>query len=272
MRAGLVQLTSTDDRSRNMEAAERLVRSAARSGAELVVLPEMFTRLGPPEVRRTAGEPLDGPTSRWASALARELGLHLLAGSFLEVVPGQERHFNTSCLFDPEGHRVALYRKIHLFDCTFPGAAFRESETALPGETPVVAPLGGGPRLGLGICYDLRFPELFRILALEGADLVALPAAFTERTGRDHWEVLVRARAIENQVFMLAAGQVGASTKSLRWFGRSMIVDPWGTVLAMAPDRECAVVADLDLEAQREVRRTMPVLPNRRPSTYRWPS
>lgn len=271
MRVGLVQLTSTEDRSRNLEVAERLVRGAAAAGAGLVVLPEMFAVLGPPEIRRAAAEPLDGPTFRWAEALARELGLHLLAGSILEAVPDEARHFNTSCLFDPEGRRAALYRKIHLFDCTFPGAAFQESATALAGDTPTMADLPGGPRLGLSICYDLRFAELFRILALQGADLVALPAAFTERTGRDHWEVLVRARAIENQVFMLAAGQVGASTKSMRWYGRSMVVDPWGVVLAQAPDRECFVCADLDLDAQQEIRRTLPALPNRRPQAYRWP-
>lgn len=270
MRVGLVQLTSSEDRDRNLEAADRHVRGAAAAGASLVVLPEMFSALGPPEIRRAAAEPLDGPTSAWAGALARELGLHLLAGSFLEAVPGDERHYNTSCLFDPEGRRVASYRKIHLFDCSFPGAAFHESETALPGDRPALAELPGELKLGLSICYDLRFPELFRLLALEGADLVALPAAFTERTGRDHWEVLVRARAIENQVFMLAAGQVGATGK-MRWYGRSMIVDPWGIPLAVAPDRETFVVADLDLEAQREVRHTMPALSNRRPEAYRWP-
>ena len=271
MRVGLVQLTSTADRDRNLEVAEGLVRQAHASGAELVVLPEMFAVLGPPEVRRAAAEPLEGPTSRWAAILARELGLHLVAGSVLEEVPGQERHYNTSCVYDPEGRRVAVYRKIHLFDCAFPGAAFMESETALPGEAHAVAPLPGHLGLGLSICYDLRFPELFRILALEGADLVALPAAFTERTGRDHWEVLVRARAIENQVFMLAAGQVGASTKSLRWYGRSMVVDPWGTVLAQAPDREGYLTADLDLGAQQALRQTMPALANRRPRAYSWP-
>ncbi len=271
MRVALIQLTSTEDRDGNLERAERLIRQARSAGAELVVLPEMFHCLGPAEIRLEAAEPLDGPTGTWAGALSRELGIHLVAGSLLERIPDEIRHFNTSCLFDPEGHRVALYRKIHLFDCDFPGAAFHESETARPGEAPVLARLGQGPRLGLSICYDLRFPELFRILALQGAEMVALPAAFTERTGRDHWEVLVRARAIENQVFMLAAGQVGASTKSLRWYGRSMIVDPWGVVLAQAPDREGFITAELDLESQRQLRQSMPVLANRRPTAYAWP-
>ncbi len=272
MRVGLIQLTSTQERDANLERADKLIRQACSAGAELVVLPEMFNSLGPAEVRLKAAEPLDGPTGTWAAGLSRELGIHLLAGSLLERISDETRHFNTSCLFDPEGHRVAIYRKIHLFDCDFPGAAFHESETARPGEAPTLARLGQGPGLGLSICYDLRFPELFRILALQGADLVALPAAFTERTGRDHWEVLVRARAIENQVFMLAAGQVGASTKSLRWYGRSMVVDPWGVVLAQAPDRECFVMAELDLEAQRRLRQSMPVLANRRAAAYAWPS
>lgn len=271
MRVGLVQLTSSEDRDRNLEVADRLVRGACAAGSSLVVLPEMFAALGPAEVRRQAAEPLDGPTSRWAAGLARELGVHVVAGSLLEEVPGQERHYNTTCVYDPAGTRVALYRKIHLFDCSFPGAAFRESETARPGDSHAVLELPDGPRLGLSICYDLRFPELFRILALKGADLVALPAAFTERTGRDHWEVLIRARAIENQIFMLAAGQVGNTGKSLRWFGRSMIVDPWGVVLAQAGDRECFVTADLDLEGQRHIRQTMPALANRRPEAYGWP-
>jgi len=271
MRVGLVQLTSDSDRDRNLKAAERLVRGACAAGSRLVVLPEMFACLGPAEVRLGAAEPLDGPTGRWAGDLARELGIHLVAGSILEAIPGHDRHYNTTCVYDPTGNRVAVYRKIHLFDCDFPGAAFRESQTARPGASHTLLSLPEGPRLGLGICYDLRFPELFRILALNGADLVALPAAFTERTGRDHWEVLLRARAIENQIFVLAAGQVGGTGKSLRWFGRSMVVDPWGVVLAQAPDRECFVTADLDLEGQHRLRQTMPALANRRPEAYVWP-
>ncbi len=271
MRVGLVQLTSGSDRDRNLEVAERLIRGACAAGSRLVVLPEMFACLGPAEIRLRAAEALDGPTGRWAAGLARELGIHLVAGSILEAIPDQERHYNTTCVYDPAGARVALYRKIHLFDCDFPGAAFRESETARPGASHTLLALPEGPRLGLGICYDLRFPELFRILALGGADLVALPAAFTERTGRDHWEVLLRARAIENQVFMLAAGQVGGTGKNLRWFGRSMVVDPWGVVLAQAADRECFVTADLDLESQHDLRQTMPALANRRPEAYAWP-
>ncbi len=187
----------------------------------------------------------------------------------MERVTGQSKLFNTSCLFDPQGELQAAYRKIHLFDCDVPEASLRESATVMPGREIVRTEADGVP-LGLSICYDLRFPELFRILALGGVRLIALASAFTERTGRDHWEVLVRARAIENQVFVVAANQVGASTSKLRWYGRSMIVDPWGVVLAQAPDREGYVLADLDFAAQDQMRAPLPSLANRRPETYRW--
>jgi predicted amidohydrolase len=218
-------------------------------------------------VLRAGAEPLDGPSLRWAAEQARRHGIWLVAGSIMEAVPDQMRLFNTSCLFDPEGQRRAIYRKIHLFDCDVPGAGFRESATVMPGRD-IVRAEAGGVSLGLSICYDLRFPELFRILALDGARAIALASAFTERTGRDHWEVLVRARAIENQVFVIAANQVGASTPKLRWFGRSMIVDPWGVVLAQAPDRECYAIADIDFAEQDRLRAQLPSLANRRPETY----
>jgi len=228
----------------------------------------MFNVLGDAEVLRAGAEPLDGPSFRWASEQAKRHGVWLVAGSIMERVAGQERIFNTSCLFDPAGERRATYRKIHLFDCDVPGASYHESATVMPGRDIVCAAVDSVP-LGLAICFDLRFPELFRILALNGARWIALPSAFTERTGRDHWEVLVRARAIENQVFVIAANQVGASTPKLRWFGRSMIVDPWGIVLAQAPDRECSIVAELDFAEQDRMRAHLPSLANRRPEVYR---
>jgi predicted amidohydrolase len=267
VRVAAVQLTSTADKARNREAAERLVRAAAADGAALVVLPEMFNVLGDPAVLRGGAEPLDGPTIAWARDLAAGLRLWLVAGSIIERVTGQDRHANASCLIGPDGRVHAVYRKLHLFDADVPGAAMRESDTVLPGDE-IVAAEAGGVRLGLAICYDLRFPELFRTLALDGCRLVALPSAFTERTGRDHWGVLVRARAIENQVFVIAANQVGQTSPRLRWFGRSLIVDPWGVVLAQAADRETYVVADLDFAAQDAVRTQLPSLANRRPEVY----
>jgi len=267
MRVAAIQLTSTADRSRNLEIAAKLVAGAAGDGARLIVLPEMFNVLGDAEVLRAGAEALDGPSLRWAGEQARHHRVWLVAGSIMERVAEQERIFNTSCLFDPEGRRRATYRKIHLFDCDVPGASYHESATVVPGRD-IVRAEAGGAALGLSICFDLRFPELFRILALGGARLIALASAFTERTGRDHWEVLVRARAIENQVFVIAANQVGASTPKLRWFGRSMIVDPWGVVLAQAPDRECSIAADLDFADQDRVRAQLPSLANRRPEAY----
>jgi predicted amidohydrolase len=270
MRVAAVQLTSTADKSRNLEAAERFVRAAAADGARLIVLPEMFNVLGDPEVLRAGAETLDGPTLRWAKELAQRYGVWFVAGSIMERVAGQDKLFNTSCLFDPRGEIPVIYRKIHLFDCDVPGASLHESATVMPGGEVVRAEADGVP-LGLSICFDLRFPELFRILALGGVRLIVLASAFTEHTGRDHWQVLIRARAIENQVFVVAANQVGASTPKLRWFGRSMIVDPWGVVLAQAPDREGYILADLDFDAQDRIRAQLPSLANRRPETYRWP-
>jgi deaminated glutathione amidase len=268
MRVGAIQLTSTADRARNLETAAKLLAGAAGEGARLVVLPEMFNVLGDPDVLRAGAEPLDGPSLRWAGEQARHHGVWLVAGSIMERVAGQERIYNTSCLFDPAGERRAIYRKIHLFDCDVAGANYHESATVMPGRDIVCTEADGVP-LGLSICFDLRFPELFRILALRGARMIALASAFTERTGRDHWEVLVRARAIENQVFLIAANQMGASTPKLRWFGRSMIVDPWGVVLAQAPDQECFIVADLDFAEQDRMRTQLPSLANRRPEAYR---
>jgi deaminated glutathione amidase len=268
MRVAAIQFTSTADRSRNLETAEKLLAAAAGDGARLIVLPEMFNVLGDAEVLRAGAEPLDGPSLRWAGEQARHHGIWLVAGSIMERVSGESRLFNTSCLFDTEGERRAVYRKIHLFDCDVPGASYHESATVMPGHDIVRAEADGVP-LGLSICFDLRFPELFRLLALGGARLIALASAFTERTGRDHWEVLLRARAIENQVFVVAANQFGASTPKLRWFGRSMIVDPWGVVRAQAPDCESYIVADIDFAEQDRIRAQLPSLANRRPEAYR---
>lgn len=268
MRVAAIQLTSTPDRERNLAMAGQFLAAAAGDGARLIVLPEMFNVLGDAEVLRAGAESLDGPSLRWAGEQARRHGVWLVAGSIMERVADETRLFNTSCLFDPQGEPRAVYRKIHLFDCDVAGASYHESATVMPG-CDLVRAEADGVSLGLSICYDLRFPELFRLLALGGARSIALASAFTERTGRDHWEVLVRARAIENQVFLIAANQVGASTSKLRWFGRSMIVDPWGLVLAQAPDRECNIIADLDFAEQDRMRAQLPSLANRRPEAYR---
>jgi predicted amidohydrolase len=271
MRAAAVQLQSTPDRDRNLEAADRLTRAAARDGAELVVLPEKWPVLGTPEQTIAASEPYDGPILRWASDLARELGIDLVAGSFSERTGG-DRGANTSIHAGPDGEIKATYRKIHMFDVEVGGKVYKESEREAPGDEIVLSETAQGTGLGLTICYDLRFPELYRILAVRGAQVIAVPAAFTLATTREHWEVLLRARAIEDQAFMVAANQVGEHAPGYRSGGRSMIVDPWGVVLAQAPDKETFVIAELDLERQREIRRTLPSLANRRPEAYRWPA
>jgi predicted amidohydrolase len=270
MRAGAVQLNSNENKDRNLTVASSLVRAAAKAGAELIVLPEKFNVLGTVEQMSAGAEPLDGDTLRWTSLLARELGVWIVAGSIVEWIEGDEKLRNTSALVSPDGEVEAVYRKIHMFDVEVAGVTYKESETEAPGEDIVVADAAGLP-IGMAICYDLRFPELFRILALRGARVVALPSAFTLHTGKDHWEVLVRARAIENQVFMVAAGQIGKHPPGHESYGRSMIVDPWGLTLAVAPDEESYVVAELDLGRQERIRDKLPSLANRRPAAYGWP-
>ena len=234
------------------------------------MLPEKWTVLGPPEAILDCAEPLDGPAMTAAAGWARELGIHLVAGSFPELVPDQEKLANTSVMFGPDGEQRAVYRKIHMFDVEVGDVEYRESALEQPGDQIAIGEAGGA-MVGLTICYDLRFPELYRILALRGARVITVPSAFTERTGRDHWEVLIRARAIEDQVFVVAAGQIGFAPPHYRSYGRSMIVDPWGVALAQAPDTECFVSADLDFTIQNEMRNSLPSLRNRRPEAYRWP-
>ncbi len=271
MRAAAIQLNATDDTDRNLETADRLVREAASHGAELVVLPEKWTVLGTREQMAAGAQTLDGRALEWAREAALALGIDLVAGSLFEDVPDDELGANTSVHIGPDGERKAVYRKIHLFDyVTSDGSRYAESSTERPGDETVVSECADGTRIGLTICYDLRFPELYRTLAIRGARVITVPAAFTLPTTRDHWETLVRARAIENQCFVVAPNQIGDHPGGLRSGGRSLIVDPWGLVLAGAPDVETAIVADLDLERVEDVRRRMPVFEHRRPSAYEW--
>ncbi len=255
MRVAAVQVNSTADKGRNFEAAERLVRAAAADGAQLVVLPEKWNLLGDGEELRAGAEPLDGPTISAARSWAGELGVQLVAGSIAERVEGQDKLANTSVLIGSDGEVEAAYRKIHMFDVDVGGVAYRESDLTL----------------GMTVCYDLRFPELYRILAVRGARVITVPSAFTLHTGKDHWEVLLRARAIENQAFVVAPNQIGEAPPHYHSYGRSMILDPWGVVLAQAPDEVCFIAADLDPALQERVRATLPSLANRRPDAYRWP-
>jgi len=227
--------------------------------------------MGSDAQQRAAAEPLDGPVVRWARAIARELEVDLVAGSILELISGQEKLANTSVHVDPRGEVRAVYRKMHMFDVEVDGRSYRESALEEPGDEIVLSQTADGVELGMSICYDLRFPELYRILAVRGARVLVLPAAFTLATTRDHWATLVRARAIENQAFVVAANQYGAHPGGQHSGGRSMIVDPWGVVLAQAADGEGHIAADLDLGRQREIRARLPALANRRGAAYRWP-
>ena len=264
--AAVVQLNSTSDAERNWRSAEELVRRAAAAGAALVATPENTNFLGPHDEKVRRAEGLDGPTCERFAGLARELGVHLLLGSFNERGPDADRCYNSSVLFGPDGARLAVYRKIHLFDVDVsPEVRFQESATVAPGTEPVVASTDRG-RIGLTVCYDVRFGELYRRLVEQGAEILTVPSAFTLTTGRDHWHPLLRARAIESQCWLLAPAQWGRhDDRGLREsFGHAMIVDPWGHVVAMAPDGPGVALAEIDLERVRRVRSAIPVADHRR--------
>jgi predicted amidohydrolase len=271
LRVACVQMTSRSDKAANLERAETLVARAAATGADVVVLPEKWNAIGNAEVLHAAAEPLDGGES--AAAMAGWAGRHgitLVGGSITERREGREKLSNTCAVYDPAGELAAVYRKIHLFDVEVGGLVYRESEAEEPGEEAVVAQAEWP--IGLSVCYDVRFPELYRILALEGALLATVPAHFTLHTGKDHWEVLLRARAIENQLYVAAAAQIGETIPG-RWsYGRSLIADPWGLVLALAPDEETVISAELDRARLEDVRAKLPSLAQRQPNAYRWPT
>ncbi len=268
MKAAVVQMCSGADVEANIGAADSLVRAAVAEGAKLVVLPEKWTVIGGPEDLRAGAQPLDGSAISWARDAARELGIDLVAGSIAERAQGSERLPNASVHIGPDGEIKAVYRKLHMFDVEIEGKPYRESDTDEPGEEIVVSEVPGGVELGLSICYDVRFPELYRALALRGARVIAIPAAFTAPTTRDHWEVMVRARAIENQVFVLAANQTGPHPGGHRSGGHSLIIDPWGRVLAQAGEEVGFVAAELDFAEQDAIRKRVPLLDHRRTDVY----
>jgi predicted amidohydrolase len=263
-RAAAIQMSSGPDKSANLATATRLVHEAAAAGAELIALPEMFACLGPWEAMVREAEPIPGPSSRLLSDLAARLRITLVAGSFCEQGAPSGKAYNTSLVFGPNGKLLARYRKIHLFDIDLPGRVMlQESRWLAPGNEVVVTPTAHG-RLGQAICYDLRFGELFARLSAARSDVICLPSAFTAVTGRDHWEVLVRARAIENQAYVIAPNQVGRHTEQFVTYGHSLIVDPWGTTLASAAEEVGFITADIDLARLAEIRARLPALEHRR--------
>ncbi len=262
--AAAIQMAAGPDKRANLERAERLIRLASARGADLAALPEVFNWRGKRAEEPAAAEDLDGVSLTLMARLARELRIHLIAGSIAEQAPGQIKTWNTSVLFGRDGSRLAVYRKIHLFDVDLPGrVTIRESDAKLSGSEVVSVDTQLG-RIGMSICYDIRFPELYRQLTYDGAKIITVPSAFTFPTGEAHWEALVRARAIENQCYMIAPAQFGPNVHGFSDYGNSMIVDPWGRVLARAADQEGVVIAPIDLEYLERVRRELPSLEHNR--------
>jgi predicted amidohydrolase len=262
--AAAIQLSTKNDKAANLEKAEHLIRLAAARGARIVALPEVFNWRGKRAEEADAAESLEGVTLTLMAGLAHELDIYILAGSITERAPDQPKNYNTSVLIGPDREYLAIYRKIHLFDVDLPGrVTIKESDAKLPGTEVVSAetPLG---IVGLSVCYDLRVPELYRRLAFAGARILTIPSAFTFPTGEAHWDVLIRARAIENQCYVIAPAQFGPNVHGFSDYGNSMIVDPWGRVLARASDMEGVVVAPLDLDYLERVRRELPSLAHAR--------
>ncbi len=265
--AAVVQMSSQGDLAANLQRAEELVAASAARGAKLVVLPENFALMGEEARRRDVAERVDeaspGPIVASLQRSARSHGVTVIAGGFPERSDDATRPFNTSLVVSPEGAIVASYRKIHLFDVEVgDGVSYRESSATTPGSEPVVVD-AHGLRVGLSICYDVRFPELYRALVDRGAQVLTVPAAFTLATGKDHWHVLLRARAIESQAYVLAAAQWGSHPRGRRTYGKSCIIDPWGDVVAQAPEGEGLAIAEIDPVRIATVRRDLPCLEHR---------
>jgi predicted amidohydrolase len=271
LNVAIIQMNSQDDKQANIAAALDLIDRAAETGARLVALPEVWPYLGPDDANRDQAETIPGPITELLAQRARRHGIYIHGGSIYETRSSDPRMFNTTAVIDPTGEIIARYSKIHMFDVVLDGVAeYQESATVTPGDEVTITEIDG-VLVGLAICYDLRFPELFRILALKGAQAIMLPAAFTLMTGRDHWETLIRARAIENGLYMIAPAQWGTHPPSNWCYGRSMVVDPWGTVVTTASDGVGIAYATVDPSRVATVRRQIPSLANRRPEAYTWP-
>lgn len=270
-RVAMVQMPITASKEENVNRAVALVEQAAQQSPHLVVLPENFCFFGTAEEIRAQAETLEGPTIARLRETAKQHKVHIVAGTLKLRSPEHERLLNTSCLIDDQGEIAAVYHKVHIFDATIGGVRWAGLQVEENGSDLVVVDVHGVP-VGLSVCYDIRFPELYRILTLRGARVIVVPSMFTLMTGRDHWEVLLRARAIENQVYMVAPGVCGQHPPRNDWAaGRSMVVDPWGLVVAQAQDKECVLTVDLDLRVIDEVRTKLPSLRHRQPRAYVWP-
>lgn len=260
-----VQMTSRDQLGKNVALAKTLIREAAQAGAKVIAIPETFSYIGPKKFEDAFKLDIGGTVVQELAALSKELGIYLLGGSFHERIPQQRKVYNTALLFSPEGLILSTYRKIHLFDIASQTLTLKESDDFEFGDDNqadiIETPYG---KFGVSICYDLRFPELYSRLALKGAQIIFVPSAFTRQTGQEHWEVLLRARAIENEVYMIAPNQFGSHNAQRQSYGNTMIVDPWGKVLARASDKEGFVMAEIDLDYQNQIRLSLPCLKHKR--------
>ena len=266
-RIAVVQMDTGNDKGKNLAAACAYIDEAAAAGAKLVTFPEVMNLDGQNVGEGGGAETVPGYTTERLAAKAKEHGIWVHSGSFSEVIPGEERSYNSSVIIDPEGRIAAHYSKLHTFDVTLPdGSVQCESARIRPGEgiTTVDTPLG---TLGMSICYDIRFGEMYRLMALRGAQVIFACANFTMPTGKDHWEAILRTRAIENGVYIVAADQIGKKS-DFTAYGNSMVVDPWGTVIARAPDRPGVICAEIDLDYLDSVRAKIPSLKNRRTDIY----
>lgn len=260
IRVSAIQMTSNQDVAANLKRAEEMVRRAAEGGSKLITLPENFSYFKVEGELSAFKTTVDGEVVGGMAALAKELSVTLLLGSIPEASEGSDKTFNTSVLLGPDGSTLAVYRKIHLFDVEVPDVVrLKESDAVEAGSEVVTAKTPAGV-VGLTVCYDLRFPELYRRLTLAGAEIITVPSAFIPHTGKDHWEVLLRARAIENQAYVVAPAQYGRHSAKRQSYGRSLIIDPWGLVAAQAADGEGVISAEVDLSRLESIRRNLPCL------------
>jgi predicted amidohydrolase len=267
--AAAIQLDSQNDKEKNLKVAEEFIDEAASKGAKLIGLPEMMNFIGNEEGEFENAESIPGPTIERMAFKAKKYKIWLHCGSIFEKIENEKKLYNTTVFLNPDGKIAAIYRKIHLFDVNISnGPSFKESSTKKPGDQIVVTNTDLG-KIGFSICYDMRFSEIYKIMALKGAQIIFVPAEFTLHTGKDHWEPLLRARAIENLCYVIAPAQIGVKT-TFQTYGKSMIIDPWGNVIARASDKPSVILSEIDLNYLESVRKQVPSLTNRRPSVYKW--
>lgn len=267
---GVIQMDTQANKPANLEKLEMFIDRAVINGAQMVAMPENIDYIGAKDGAFANAENIPGPLTNFFARKANEHGIWLHCGSFGEIIPNEEKLYNTSLMMNPQGEIIGRYEKIHLYDVDIKdGPSTRESDTKKAGERIVVCDTAFC-KVGLSVCYDMRFPELYRIMALRGAKLLFVPANYTLFTGKDHWEIILRTRAIENQCYVVAPAQLGMKP-SFQAYGRSMVINPWGTVLCTAEDRECVVYAEIDTDYVDIIRSQLPSLPNRQPQAYLWP-